>query len=211
MKTTRPILRTPASAFTTSRLLIRPMKREDLNDFHAMRTQIDVMVWTYTGKVDVDTDFTMKWMERSLPPNDSTGFSFAVEELTNPGKAIGSIGVPRPEPPEVGYMFRKEVWGKGYATEALAGWLAEYWRLPRKEVEVEEEVPKYEREPGEDGVVREVMRGVIETNNEGSRRVLRKCGFKQYGREEVEDSQRPGEGVMAWLDYWVIERPESAI
>ena len=205
MKTTRPILPDPAPPFTTSRLLLRPIKREDLNDYHALRTQKEVMVWTSTGKVDVDLDFTMTWIERHLPPKNT--FSFSIEELSNPGKVIGSIGLPYFDPPEVGYMFRMEAWGKGYATETLKAWLETYWALPREVVEVEDEKPTYEREADANGVSREVLRALFESNNAGSRGVLRKCSFKEYGREEVEDTHYPGEGKLVWLDYCVCERP----
>lgn len=210
MKTTRPILPTPATAFATTRLLIRPMQRSDLNDFHSLRTQIEVMKWTSTGKIDADTDFTTKWMERSLPPNDTKSFNFAIEELANPGFVVGTVGMHIAEPPECGYMFRQEAWGKGYASEALEAWVQKYWELPREVVQLEEELPKYLRGDSEDGVTKEVLRALIETNHAASRRVLEKCGFDQYGREEVEDSHYPGEGKLVWLDYFCLERPDDA-
>lgn len=209
MKTTRPILPTPATSFTTPRLLLRPMETTDLNHFHALRTQIEVMKWTSTGRIDVDIETTTKWMERFLPPNDSKTFSFAIEELANPGTVVGTVAMHVAEPPECGYMVRKEVWGNGFATEALTAWLQEYWKLPRRSVEIEEELPECKRAKTLDGFLPEVLRALIETNHAASRRVLEKCGFKQYGREEVEDSHYPGEGKLVWLDYYCCERPQE--
>jgi RimJ/RimL family protein N-acetyltransferase len=207
MKTTRAILPKPEQPFTTARLLLRPLKREDLADYHTLRTQTEVMKWTSTGKIDVDNDFTMKWIERHIEPN--ADFSFSIEELANPGRVVGSIGLPWLEPPECGYMFRTEAWGKGYATEALVAWLEKYWALPRKTIEVEGEEPVYERQPDQDGVTNEVLRALTVPENQGSRKVLAKSGFKAYGSEEVEDTQFPGEGKMCWVEYWCMERPNS--
>ena len=185
------------------------MTVDDLDDFHTLRNQIEVMKWTSTGKLDVDTDFTLKWMERQMPPNDTKNFGFAIEELSNPGRVIGTIGVPFPDPPECGYMFRKEFWGKGYATETLQAWLQRYWALPRKEVEVEEEVPGYKRSADENGVMREVLRAMTVLDNEGSKRVLEKCGFKYLTKELEEDTHFPGEGKTIWAVHYVMERPIS--
>lgn len=207
MKTTRPILPQPPQPFTTERLLIRPIVLSDLSDFHILRTQIEVMKWTSTGKIDVDTAVTTQWINRFLPPNHDKSFSFAVEQLSEPGKVVGTVGMHAFDPPECGYMFVKEVWGRGYATEALQAWLQRYWALPRKVVEVESEEPVYERELDGDGITREVIRALIQTSHAGSRRVLEKCGFRQYGRAQEEDTQRPGEGVLVWLDYFCVERP----
>jgi RimJ/RimL family protein N-acetyltransferase len=182
------------------------MTMADLSAFHYLRTQHEVMKWTSTGKIDIDELATTTWMNRFLPPNDAKTFSFAIEELANPGKVVGTIGMHLFEPPECGYMFIPEVWGRAYATEALKAWLEKYWALPRVEVEVEGEEPEYAREEI-DGVTREVMRALIEEHHIGSRRVLEKCGFKQYGRIQEEDTQRPGEGVMVWLDLYCFERP----
>ena len=174
MKTTRPVFPTPASIITTERLLLRPIKVDDLEDFYKLRTQIEVMQWTTRGKVDEDRAFTTGWMERFLPPNDSVSFNFAVEELSSPGRIVGTLGSHIAEPPEVGYMFRKDAWGKGYATEGLRAWLKVYWSLPRKEVDVDDETPGSERQ---------------------NQKVLQKCGFVESGFEMVPDNRDPDKQV----------------
>jgi len=181
-KTTRPIFPAPAEAITTSRLLLRPIQASDLPAFHALRTQIEVMKWTGQRRNDVDEDATQVWMNRFLPPNDATTFNFAVEELSSAGKPIGVVGCHIAEPPEVGYMFVREVWGRGYATEALQAWLRAYWHLPRKEVVLEKDWPQAQ------GVVEttEVLRADTDADNIASGRILAKCGFRMVGEDMIE-------------------------
>ena len=202
MKTTRPIFPLPLPSFTTSRLLIRPMQQSDLADFHALRTQIEVMKWTSTTKIDLDQEATQVWMNRFLPPNDTVTFNFAVEELCAPGKVIGALGCHITEPPECGYMLRREAWGKGYATEAFQQWLEAWWELPRKDVDIEEKNANAENSRNE-SVVREVLRADIDGNNLASARILAKCGFKQVSEEMIEEN-----GSTVKLISLELERPE---
>ncbi|KIV84452.1 hypothetical protein PV11_00228 [Exophiala sideris] len=183
-KTTRPIFPSPADAITTSRLLLRPIQASDLPAIHVLRTRIEVMKWTSQGRNDVDEDATQVWMNRFLPPNDATTFNFAVEELSSPGKAIGVLGCHIPEPPEVGYMFVEEVWGRGYATEALQAWLQAYWHLPRNEVALEEDWPQAQ----EVDESLEVVRADTDADNIASGRILAKCGFIKVGETMIERS-----------------------
>lgn len=207
MKTTRPIFPQPTPSFQSARLLFRPMDEKDLLDFFELRTQFEVMQWTSTGKVDPDHAFTTTWMKRFLPPNDGLSFSFAIEELANPGKIIGTCGtLPRSKSLELGYMFRKEVWNRGYGTEAIKAWLTKYWKLPRQCVEAEESFPELSR-PVDDGVVREVLHGEVVATNYGSQRVLEKCGFVRGKTEPVEDQNSP-DGFVDLVYYYLL-RPTS--
>lgn len=104
MKTTRPILPAPAVSIRTPRLLLRPFHPSDLADYNILRSQTTVMVWTTSGKVDVDLEATQTWMNRFLPPNDATTFCLSIEELNEPGRVIGTIGCHVTEPAEVGYV-----------------------------------------------------------------------------------------------------------
>jgi RimJ/RimL family protein N-acetyltransferase len=184
-KTTRPILPTPTQPIKTARLLLRPFKPSDLPDLHVLRSQIEVMKWTSQGHIDVDKEATQTWMNRFLPPNDSTLFNFVVEELSNPGVAIGGIGCHHAEPPECGYMLRTEYWGKGYATEGFRGWLQAWWDLPRKEVVIEESKALSEN-PVEPIFVHEVLLADVEEQNVASARILANCGFRRISEQVIE-------------------------
>ena len=159
-------------------------------------------------------------MDGAVPDQpDLKTFSFSIEELSNPGQVIGSAGcsvVPEKQP-EVGYMFRKEMWGRGYATEAVKPVLNAYWSLERRKVEVESHpekegivVEKEHRDQCKDsvdytsyaaGFQVEKLWAVTVSTNVGSRRVLEKLGFvkvKEFkdwdtgGRECIEYTlQRP--------------------
>ena len=205
MKTTRPIFPTPTPTFTTARLLLRAFKSGDLPDCYELRTQIEVMQWSSRGIIDPDQAFTANWLKRLIPPNDATTFTYAIEELSHPGKVIGTCGVtPKSEIPEVGYMFRKDAWGKGYATESLEAWLKIYWALPRQPVDTEERLPGLERHwDGE--VAREVLHAEIVDANDGSQKVLQKCGFVRGETEALPDRADPK--TMIDITFYYLERP----
>lgn len=202
--TTRPIFPSNPPVIRSDRLLLRPIAAQDLDDFHVLRTQPEVMIFTTSGKIDVDPDATMKWMERFLKPNDTITFSFAIEELANPGRPIGSVGSHLADPPTLGYMFRKEFWGKGYASEALKAWLPVYWALARKDVELKDDMieSKFTREGGSTS---EVLIAEIESEHLPSIKVAERNGFKPTGNyEDVEDWR----GKARIVEYY-LERPSS--
>jgi len=203
MKVSRPIFPTPAQAVTTARLLLRPMTANDVEEFHLLRTQVEVMVYTALGKVDEDHAATRTWIDRYLHPNDSTTFVFAVEQLSDPGVIVGLVGSHIAEPPTLGYMLRKEFWSFGYATEAVQGWLIEYWKLPRRELDMQDTMPENAQLHWQGDTVREAVFAYIESGNIGSIKVLQKCGFRASGFEEhVSDFRGP-----AVLVHYYLERP----
>jgi RimJ/RimL family protein N-acetyltransferase len=141
------------------------------------------MKWTSSKVPDADIEKTREWMAPALPPLKGDTFRFAVEEQSNPGRLIGMIGSRFSEPPECGYMFRTDMWGKGYATEALRGWLEVYWALPRKDVKLDSE------DSGEHRTETESLLAETELANAGSRRVLVKCGFTELRTWEEDGDQ----------------------
>jgi RimJ/RimL family protein N-acetyltransferase len=77
---------------------------------------------------------------------------------------IGSIGIFGTS--ELGYLFHPGFWNRGYATEAVAAFIAAVWEgLPH--------IPK--------------VTGHVDIANAGSMRVLRKCGFKEIKRGPYEN------------------------
>ncbi|KEF58833.1 uncharacterized protein A1O9_03676 [Exophiala aquamarina CBS 119918] len=161
------------------------------------------MVWTTSGKVDVDQDATQTWMNRFLPPNDATTFCLSIEELKEPGRVIGSIGCHDSDPvPEVGYMLRTECWGKGYATEAMKYWLQAWWKLPRRAVEVKLDP----NDRGSTAVVPEVLKADVVVTNHASKRILERFGFITVHEEMVDDHTVDGEKIK--LITLELQRPQ---
>lgn len=189
MKTTRPIFPHPPRTFNSDRLVFRAMRDSDAEDYHAIRTNIELMKWTSTAKCDADIEATRAWMAPFLQPNDKETFSYSIEEKTSPGKVIGSIGVPYFHPPEIGYMLAQSSWGKGYATEAVRAFLAVYWALERKIVDIENEDQEHER-----------LHAVTDIDNKASKNVLLKCGFTFSGESECH-----GRGAAQYY----LEAPKS--
>ncbi|KAF5264804.1 hypothetical protein FOXYS1_4390 [Fusarium oxysporum] len=60
VKTTMPTLplATPRASIETERLVLRPLSHEDLADYHALRTQPEVVEYMSTGRADRDLDET---------------------------------------------------------------------------------------------------------------------------------------------------------
>lgn len=131
-------------------------------------------------------------MARFLPRREPQAFPFVVEELEYLiGSAVCNLFTGRR--PVMGYMFRREGWGRGYATEALKVVLE---ALERKQVEVPIEVemdmggrehdtagnhdkecrsPVTERDDA--GFMVESLLALTEVANVKSRKVLEKRGF----------------------------------
>ena len=200
--TPRPVFPVPQPTIVTSRLLLRPLTPSDVTSFHLLRTDPQVVRWTTTPSGDADEAATLRWLERFLPPKDSNTYVLAVCEQSDPSLAIGSVGCHLPEPPECGYMLRREWWGKGYATEALKGWLESYWKLPRREVKREEggtlRVSDGYTDPDQGT---EYLIGSTDKENGASQKVLGKCGFRS--RREFSDDIGSGRVIE-----WVLVRPD---
>lgn len=111
-------------------------------------------------------------MSGILPQNNPDGLVYAVftrqqegsqdDEPSSEPQMIGIVGVHRPLPKaEVGYIFHPSVWGRGYATEALAAFLGLFWELRPSA---------------------EMVEAMTDAENYASQRVLTKCGFKEVSR-----------------------------
>ncbi|KMU76734.1 hypothetical protein CISG_05877 [Coccidioides immitis RMSCC 3703] len=87
---------------------------------------------------------------------------------------------------EVGYLMHPDVWGKGYATEALQASIEAWWN-------------GYEAVKPKKSMMHELLASTHE-GNERSYRVLRKCGFEMI--EELDDEYGRG-------NVWRLKRANS--
>lgn len=180
VKTTLPAVPYPPSdsrtPIVTSRLVLRPLVGDDIDALHEIRTQPEVMIWTARGTPDPDKIATAENIGRYLPPNDVDTYNWAI--CLASGELIGVGGsLLRKDAlgwPALGYMLRKEAWGKGYATEFVRAFLEAWWALPRAELDLE--VDKSTVEGGD--VKKEFIVAVIVGAHAGSRNVVAKSGFE---------------------------------
>ena len=103
----------------TARLLLRPVRpQEDLAAMHGIMRQPRAMAYWSTPPHD-NAAVTAEWLGNmaEIPPLE--GEDFIVE---HEGRVIGKAGFYRF--PDLGYMFDPEVWGQGFAREAVGAVIA---------------------------------------------------------------------------------------
>ncbi|KAI4867629.1 acyl-CoA N-acyltransferase [Hypoxylon rubiginosum] len=168
-------------AILTERLIIRPVSEDDVDGVHAIHRQPEVMKYTLRGRIDDNKEMTLASMGRFMPPNDLHTYSNVIC-LASTGEIIGTGGISTADRtfgwPEVGYLFNKEAWGQGYATEFLKALVSFWWTLPRSEIELGVVAESVDG-PGE---APEMLSAIIDASNIGSQRVLQKTGFQEFKR-----------------------------
>lgn len=104
----------------TERLILRELAQGDFGDVCKL-LQDTVVMYAYEGAFNERE--VQEWLDKQFRryANDGFGLWGVVEKSS--GELIGQCGVTLQEfdgkqVPEVGYLFRKEFWHKGYATEA---------------------------------------------------------------------------------------------
>jgi RimJ/RimL family protein N-acetyltransferase len=138
------------------------------------------MKWTRAGTIDLDEATTQAWLARFAAPHDISTHNCAIT-LKETGELIGSGGTHNLKGdfgwPELGYMFRTEFWGQGYATEFVRAYVKSWGALPREEVEIMVDP----RTLGADGeTAEEQIVAITEAANGGSQKVLVKCGWEHF-------------------------------
>jgi RimJ/RimL family protein N-acetyltransferase len=156
------------------------MAPSDLPALHVLRTQQEVMVWTRLGRVDASLEETQAKLNGSLPPNDTITHNCAIC-LRSTGELIGNGGVHMLRDdlgwPELGYMFKKEAWRQGYASEFARAFVQAWSELERQEVEILVD-PRTVTMRG-DGRAEECLMAYTAETNLGSQGVLVKAGFEK--------------------------------
>lgn len=107
----------------TARLVLRDMGEDDLPALRTILTD-PVAMTAYEGAF-AEAE-CRAWLDRNLQRCEQDGFGlWAVELAAEPGGMIGQCGITRQriedvEVREVGYLFQRAHWHRGYATEAAA-------------------------------------------------------------------------------------------
>lgn len=106
----------------TDRLYMREMVQSDFNPLCKMLKDEDVM---YAYEHAFDDKETKEWLDRQLKRYSNYGFGLWAVILKESDEMIGQCGLTMQECNskevlEIGYIFMKEYWHKGYAAEAAA-------------------------------------------------------------------------------------------
>lgn len=167
----------------TERLALREWAPEDAEALFALTGDAEVMRYVGDGKT-WDIGRVREWIEKLNVSYRTRGFSrWAVVERDG-GLAVGSCGfAPLPWSGEIdfGYMFRRDRWGRGYASEIT---------------------PAALRHGFERYGFREVVAS-IDPKNEPSRRVLLRLGFVYRNNELQPGDEEESEIYVAANPSWV--------
>lgn len=104
----------------TQRLILRKMVSSDYDSLCKI-LQDEAVMYAYEGAFTDEEVHT--WLERQLKRYREDGFGLCAVILKENGEMIGQCGLtmqdtPDKRVPEIGYLFQKKYWHKGYASEA---------------------------------------------------------------------------------------------
>ncbi len=128
--TTRPVIggNLPLPILS-NRLVIRSYRLSDLEAYHILLSQPEVMG---NENMSPNLSYTKSMLEEELEPCDSQIYLgiFLNNSDGNEGDLIGDGGMhhlrTQGEWPELSYRFKKEYWNKGYATEFVIAFM-QFW------------------------------------------------------------------------------------
>jgi RimJ/RimL family protein N-acetyltransferase len=104
----------------TERLILRRMTKDDTENL--MEIFSDPVAMRYYPSTKNESE-TMEWINWTLKNYDEYGVGLWIVEDKVTGEFLGQCGIVPQEVDgvmemEIGYLFVRRVWGKGYATEA---------------------------------------------------------------------------------------------
>lgn len=150
--------------FATQCLCVRRMGPSDLADLRAVYGDPTAMRWVDDGEPISDAD-SERWIEVTRENYRRRGYGMSVLTERERGKVVGFCGLVHPggqAEVEIKYALLRSHWGRGLATEAVAGMLEYGWRAF--------------------GIER--VMATTAPENHASHRVLEKCGFVRAERIE---------------------------
>ncbi len=112
--------------YSTERLVVRHIELADVDAMHAVYGDADAMRWVGDG-VPLARKQCEEWVVVTERNYELRGYGMSTLIARQSGEIIGFCGLVHPggQPEvEIKYALRREFWGKGFATEAVAGMLA---------------------------------------------------------------------------------------
>ncbi len=113
----------PQIVVETERLILRRLTADDVDAMFAVIGDPETMKY-YPEKLNRED--AVRWVARSHERYRTDGYGLFAVVLKADGEVIGNCGLMRQDVEgesllEVGYHFRRDHWGHGYATEAARG------------------------------------------------------------------------------------------
>jgi RimJ/RimL family protein N-acetyltransferase len=115
--------------FKTDRLIIRKLEESDLDLFHKMQSNRNVMRFVRANIMTFEENKKdLKKLILGYNQADNDFFIYAIERKSD-GVFIGSVALVKDvnNDDEIGYRFLEKYWGMGYGTEIVKG-LIDYCR-----------------------------------------------------------------------------------
>ena len=165
----------------TERLVLREWTAADLGPLFEMCSDAEVMRHIGDRRAWAEAERARRWLERVAASYAERGYGpWAVVERAG-GRVVGSCGLsylPSLAEVDLGYLFARAAWGRGYATEAArAALLDGFGRLGLEEVTANTDL-----------------------EHAASRRVLEKIGFEYRGLRRYEGDEEDSA-------FYVARRP----
>lgn len=173
-----PVSEPFAQLITTPRLILRPLRQDDLDPLHAIFSDPVAMRYWDRPEWD-DRERTARLLAAFMRDAPDQHMERAIE---CDGQFIGRVAMWKRF--EVGYILSPAHWGKGYATEALVALIPHL----------------FANFPDADHLTAEV-----DPRNTGSRLVLKKCGFTCTHVEERNFLY--GDSEWCDTAYYMLPRP----
>ena len=153
----------------TERLILQTWTFEDADALFEICRDAEVMLHIGDGKLYETVEKAREFLNWAVLYQKENGFCRWAVVKKSSGKIIGSCGFARLDSGEIelGYLFAREFWGKGFATEA-AGACVNYY---------------FER------IGAETIIAITHIDHEASQNVLTKIGFTPRGIEKTDDGE----------------------
>ncbi len=153
--------------FETDRLVARRLTHDDASAMVEIYGDRDAMRYVGDGE-PLDLEACRHWVDVTDGNFERRGYGMVALIERSTGVMVGCVGIVHPDQqpdPEVKYAFRRDAWGRGFATEAVRGlieWGRSQFSLP-------------------------YLIATTAPGNEPSHRVLGKAGFVRHSVREDED------------------------
>ncbi|WP_299347985.1 GNAT family N-acetyltransferase [uncultured Maritalea sp.] len=173
----------------TERLILRPFVDADTDTFASFTA--DPVVMRFYPDVQTRQEAEL-WLSRCAERFAKHGFHMMAVERKSDGALLGLAGcgripydVPGPSDVEAGWLFGKQYWGKGYATEAASAAIAHTF----SNFDVPEIV------------------AITYRNNWPSRKVMEKLGFIHNPLRDFEHTQLPRDSKVLPHVLYSLRKP----